>query len=158
MISRFLSNVRDFSPLLLAVMAVCNLVMAFNVRSTVRKSSSVVVTNYVDLVNFPSPVSVGTSSNTVSSLFGSLGSLVPSSSPDLPSVSSSEKEERKVFCNLPYQYFVANRRIGAQICGRYFYEGSLCSGGYISKIFPDRILLEDGSFIVNSNLEGGRVR
>lgn len=49
----------------------------------------------------------------------------------------------------PYVYFLHARRRAAQIWGRFFNEGSLTSYGRIDTIFPDRIRLEDGSYIVN---------
>lgn len=51
----------------------------------------------------------------------------------------------------PYHYFMHNFKRYARIFGRFFSEGSLTSYGRIEIIFPDRILLDDGSYIVNSH-------
>lgn len=54
-----------------------------------------------------------------------------------------------VVTTTPYVYFLHARRRAAQIWGRFFSEGSLTSYGRIDTIFPDRIRLVDGSYIVN---------
>lgn len=54
-----------------------------------------------------------------------------------------------VVTTTPYVYFLHARRRAAQIWGRFFNEGSITSYGRIETIFPDRIRLEDGSYIVN---------
>lgn len=53
-----------------------------------------------------------------------------------------------------YRYMLVGGRKCVELFGRICYVGSRTSYGRIVDIFPDRILLDDGSFIVNSNLEG----
>lgn len=54
-----------------------------------------------------------------------------------------------------YDYFLFDGTRGAKMFDRLFYEGSRTSYGRIDTIFPDRILLENGSYIVNSRWSGG---
>lgn len=52
--------------------------------------------------------------------------------------------------SFPYSYFAADGRSGARLNGRYVYVGSRTAFGIVSDIFPERIILDDGSFINNT--------
>lgn len=73
-------------------------------------------------------------------------SIVRSSKPS----SSSGSVQSLPSVSVHYHYFMAGGNRHVQMWNRYFSEGSLTSYGRIINIFPDRILLEDGSYIVNS--------
>lgn len=75
----------------------------------------------------------------------SVSSPVPSA-PALPVVA----------CLTPYHYFTMGNQMCVKMWGRYYSRGSLCSYGIIRRIFPDRILLDDGSWIVNAEYDGVR--
>lgn len=52
--------------------------------------------------------------------------------------------------NKPFRYFVLGGRRMVAMDGVHFSEGDICSSGIILRIFPDRIILHDGSRIDNS--------
>lgn len=98
-------------------------------------------------------VKVGDETNTVSNVSSDRKESAPVES-DSTSSERGRFSYRPAFSNVvatttPYVYFLHARRRAAQIWGRFFNEGSMTSYGRIETIFPDRIRLEDGSYIVN---------
>lgn len=83
----------------------------------------------------------------VSSL--SLPSSVSSSSSSSPSLPPSYP--------VSYDYFVFSGRPSVRLFGRVYHEGDFTSRGMILRIFPDRILLMNGSVLENvSTTESSR--
>lgn len=136
--SSFLSRLSGFSGLFLLVLALSNFYLAFRASSVINMRS-VTVTNVVE-VAYSVPVSDPTNP--------------PSPSVESPSIrpASSSHPDRPAsheVAQWPYRYFTINRRVGFEIFGRYYYEGSPCSWGRIKEIYPDRILLSSGDWISN---------
>lgn len=137
---KFLQLISPFTGLILLVASLSNFYLAYRASSDIR---STVVTNFVDLVSSPliaSPVSNIVDDVRVFSSPTSSPSTLPSPPP--PSLPRQLAE-------YPYQYFIVGRRIGACMFGRFYYEGSPCSYGKISSIYPDRIILQGGDWILN---------
>lgn len=138
-ISDFVDKLRSFVGLFLFVLCCCNFYLAFRVSSVVNLKS-VVVTNVVEIAS----LSTNFLSSVSSSNFPSL-SILPPSTNTVP----EPVKPRQVF-ETSYQYFLCSRRIGAYMFGRPYYEGSPCSYGRISQIYPDRIILSSGDWISNT--------
>ena len=51
--------------------------------------------------------------------------------------------------DVDFDYYMVGPHRRVNMFGRTFYEGSITSYGRIFRIFPDRIQLENGSFLVN---------
>lgn len=86
---------------------------------------------------------------------------VPSSSASDASGSNvvsvvSDPNAGLVRLSTPYDFFTYDFRRFCRMFDRMFAEGSLTSFGRIVVIFPDRILLEDGSYINNSKWSGSQ--
>lgn len=127
-------------PLSVIACCICNIYFAYRVNV---ESRPVTVFNYHEVTN-----RIDVSSN---SLPSNMFSSVSLSSPDSPSDSVARPSCASV-CRVPYQYFLCGRRIGAYVWGRFYYEGSPCSYGRISMIFPDRIILDSGDWIENARV------
>lgn len=100
------------------------------VSSSPASSSVVSVTNSSPVVSAPSPV-------------------VPD---HVPLSSTNKLFTVQAF----YDYGISWGRRFALLWGRYFYEGDPTSYGEISFIYPERIILADGSVIVNTKWNNAR--
>lgn len=138
-ISRFLSALRDYVPFFIFLSLAGNVFVVYRYESSRRPQ----VVYSVERVF----VNTNTTSSATSPDSGVKSIPPPPSSP--VSVPSSNVVSRTV-CNAEYDYFLYNGVRGVKMWDRFYNEGSLTSFGRISKIFPDRILLEDGGYIVNS--------
>lgn len=142
----FLLALRDYSPFFIFLALLLNVFIVYRFESS-RKPQLVYSVERV-FVNTNSSDKVVSSSSLP----------VVSNVPVLPSVSSvpSSNVVSRSVCNVCYDYFLYNNIRGVKMWDRFYNEGSLTSFGRISKIFPDRILLEDGGYIVNQKwLSGG---
>lgn len=142
----FLLALRDYSPFFIFLALLLNVFIVYRFESS-RKPQLVYSVERV-FVNTNSSDKVVSSSSLP----------VVSDVPVLPSVSSvpSSNVVSRSVCNVSYDYFLYNNIRGVKMWDRFYNEGSLTSFGRISKIFPDRILLEDGGYIVNQKwLSGG---
>lgn len=135
----------DFSrvlPPVLLALAVANFVLACHVGRqnypTVIKEV-LITTNVVASSSSDIPF-LGADTNGLSAVLS--GAFTSSSVPSPTNLPSQ-------VCETSYQYFVVGRRIGCKMFGRFYYEGSPCSYGRISEIYPDRILLASGDWITN---------
>ena len=126
--------------ILFLVGTICNVYLSYRAYSVVKSNSVQSVTNVVELLSSPL---TNSSPSGVKSSFSSPFYHSPLSDPRQDIVVPKEVAE------YPYQYFLIGRRIGVQLFGRFYYEGSPCSYGRIKHIFPDRIILEDGNWIRN---------
>lgn len=138
-ISDIASKIRSYVGIFLFVLCCCNLYLAFRVSSVVNLKS-VVVTNVVEIASFPTNILDSVSSSNFPSSF------LPSS----PTNTLPEPAKPRQVLETSYQYFLCSRRIGAYMFGRPYYEGSPCSYGRISQIYPDRIILSSGDWISNT--------
>lgn len=136
---RLSRSLNGFVPLFIFLALVVNLIIVYRFETT-RKPQVVYSVERV-LIN----------TNTVSSVSARLTNFV--SSVSVPH--SSTGSVVRVSCNVNYDYFLYNGVRGVKMWDRFYNEGSLTSYGRISKIFPDRIILDDGSFIVNQKWIGG---
>ena len=133
---KLLSKLSGLSGLFLLVLSMSNFYLAFR-ASRVVNLKSVTVTNVVEVVNLKSPTN-------------DLPSAVsPFEIPSSPVPASPPVPVPREVAQWPYRYFLVNHRIGLEAFGRYYYEGSPCSYGRISQIYPDRILLHSGDWISN---------
>ena len=140
--SRFLNALKDYAPFFIFLALVSNVFVVYRFEST-RKPQVVysvervfVNTNKSDSVSSPA---APPSSASVSSA---------------RSVVSSNVVSRTV-STVYYDYFIFQGSRGVRMWDRLYNEGSLTSFGRIDKIFPDRILLEDGGYLVNQKWVGG---
>lgn len=126
-------KIRDFLPLLVLALTIFNIysVISFE-RRQVPQVQYIVATNQV-------PTSV-------------------SSSVDVPDLIETQlqddftpinKGSNQVY-NFEYHYFKIGQVRHIKAYGVYYSEGSPTSYGIIKSIFPDRILLENGSILVNT--------
>lgn len=138
-------------PFLMFLLMCTNVFVIYRFEST-RKPR---VVYSVERVLIPSNTVAGVSSKSdISSSKFSLPTNSVSSSLSSSSVSSSSSVPAVVIvCRTPYHYFMLGRNIYVEMFGRYYGRGSLCSYGIIKMIFPDRILLDDGSWILNSKFD-----
>ena len=143
--SRFLSALKDYAPFFIFLALVCNVLVVYRFEST-RKPQIVYSVERV-FVNTNSSASVSAPVVVTNSVKADVSRFV----------SSSNVVSRTV-CNAEYDYFLYNGVRGAKMWDRFFNEGSLTSFGRIKTIFPDRILLEDGGYIVNQRWLSGAVR
>lgn len=60
-----------------------------------------------------------------------------------------------VAASVYYDFFIVNDNRIIKMFDRYYQEGSRCSYGRISIIYPDRLFLDDGSAILNTKWKGG---
>lgn len=97
--------------------------------------------------NFNSNVSISTTNSykTISNI-----SQLVKDSPSSNIVQTYSVPSNTVRATVFYDYFTYDMHRYAIIFDRRFSEGSLTSYGRISTIFPDRILLEDGSYLYNA--------
>lgn len=136
---RLSRSLNGFVPLFIFLALVANLIIVYRFETT-RKPQVVYSVERV-LIN----------TNSVSSVSVPLTNSVSSVSV----VHSSTGFSARVSCNANYDYFLYNGVRGVKMWDRFYNEGSLTSYGRIDKIFPDRIILDDGSFIVNQKWLGG---
>ena len=133
----FLARLSSLSGLFLLVLSLANFYLAYR-ASQVVNMRSYTVTNVVEVVS--------TVSSNIDSVVSSPLSF-SSSSPSVPA--PSPLPVPREVAQWPYRYFLVGRRIGFEVFGRYYYEGSPCSYGRIYQIYPDRILLCGGDWISN---------
>lgn len=131
---------RVLPPVLLAL-SIANFVLACHVG---RQNYPTVIREVQVVTNVIDSVSLGSLPSDISNRLASVAGLIPS----LPSSEICTNMPSQV-CETSYQYFVSGRRIGCKMFGRFYYEGSPCSYGRISYIYPDRILLASGDWISN---------
>ncbi len=120
-----------FMPLLFGVATLCNVLLCYRASSVATRVHD--ITNHVEVVSF--------TTNFVN--LSSMPTNIISSQTDV-------RELPREVARTAYQYFVVGRLIGCKAWGRYYYDGSPCSWGRISAVYPDRILLEDGNWISNT--------
>lgn len=151
--SAFRSSLGSYVNLFVFLALLLNLFVVYRFEST-RKPQVVytvqkvfVNTNISDVVSSP----LGSSDVVSFPLISSPVSSAAASSSFLPRYSSVSNV---VACSADYHYFLIGRDRCARMWDRIFYEGSLTSYGRIVTIFPDRILLDDGSWIQNSHWLG----
>lgn len=145
----FLRSFSAFSGFFLFLAGCANFVLAYKAMQV--GSRVVVTTNIVEMASFTTN-SLPSVSSPVS--FVSSNNLLPSFGRS-PSPLADTNCCREVAC-YPYQYFLVGRRIGAEMFGRYYYDGSPCSYGRIDRIFPDRIILCSGDWISNKVVNDSR--
>lgn len=135
----FLAGLSSASGLFLLVMSLANFYLAYRAAQVVNLRSYT-VTNLVEVVS-----TVPTNTDSV------VSSPVSFSSPSFssPSPDTVNPPVPREVAQWPYRYFLVGRRIGFEVFGRYYYEGSPCSYGRIYQIYPDRILLCGGDWISN---------
>ena len=146
---KVLSWFSSLSGLSLFVLACCNFSLAYKAVSVSR---SVVLTNVVEMAVSPSGLSTNLSSTQSFSPPSSLSPVFSAPTSLAHTVSSPDTPVTKEVARWPYRYFVVRRRIGCEFMNRYYYDGSSCSYGRISAIYPDRILLDGGDWITNTLL------
>ncbi len=132
---RFRSLLVSASPFAVALLFLSNLIVSFFVYRSSRPQALYrffVVTNYVHSVSTNLP-----SSPSSHSLSLNLAAPRESRLPDQVSVD--------------YLYFVLSGRPCVRMYGKIYSEGDYCSRGLILRIYPDRILLWDGTYLENSN-------
>lgn len=139
-----LERLKALTPLFVFIALIVNIFIVISFEKS-RKPQVVYCvrpaeTNHVEKSSDPSPI-----------VSESILSSTPSKTPSALSQSTSSG-----FPSVLYDFFVVNGRRGVQMWGRLFSEGSPTSYGRIVTIFPDRILLEDGSFIINEKWHGSR--
>lgn len=134
--NRILTRIRDFCISSFPLVAFALVISNFVVSCCVARSNhpkfvykTFVITNEVVTV--------------VSQFFGSV------SSPSVSSPVSKDSSTPPPVYPLHYEYFILSGRPVVRMFGSVFHEGDTCSRGVILRIFPDRIILHDGSFIEN---------
>lgn len=142
--SCFLNALKDYAPFFIFLALVSNVFVVYRFESTRKPQVVYSVERVFVNTNVNGVVSVPVS-NSVSSVASSACS-----------VASSNVVSRTV-STVYYDYFVFQGSRGVRMWDRLYNEGSLTSFGRIEKIFPDRILLEDGGFLVNQKWVGGGV-
>lgn len=130
-LSRLGSRLKDLIPLFVFFALVLNLLVVYRFESTrdpqvIYSVQKVPVTNSVERV--------------IESVDSSGGSR---SSP------SNSVSSNSVSVSVYYDYFTVSGVRIVKMWERYWNEGSLTSYGRVSKIFPDRIFLDDGTIISN---------
>ena len=142
--SHFLGSLRDYAPLFIFLALVSNIFIVYRFESTRKPQVVYSVERVFVNTNVSSSASVPVSP-----------ASVPVSSSNVVSRASSSNVVDRTVCNVSYDYFLYNGVRGVKMWDRFYNEGSLTSFGRISTIFPDRILLEDGGYIVNQKWIGG---
>ena len=128
---RFLRFWRRSLPFSLFLLAVCNVLFLWRAVSRLVPRVAVQRTEHTEYVYsvVTDRVEIVTS---------------PSSFDSSISSSSSSKD-----VDVDYDYYLVGFHRRVNMFGRTFYEGSLTSYGRILRIYPDRLLLDNGSYLVN---------
>ena len=147
---RLSRSLNGFVPLFIFLALVANLIIVYRFETT-RKPQVVYSVERV-LINTNTVSSV---SAPLTNSFSSVSAPLANSFSSVSVSHSSTGSTARVSCNANYDYFLYNGVRGVKMWDRFYNEGSLTSYGRISKIFPDRIILDDGSFIVNQKWLGG---
>lgn len=131
-----LASLGRFAGLGFSVLAITNLYLAYKSSSVATRVHD--VTNHVEVVSYVTNyvnVANGIVTNSMSRAYG-------------VSAESVIRDPVEV-ARCRYHYFKVGYRIGALMHGRYYYDGSPCSYGRISSVWPDRIILDNGDYISN---------
>lgn len=128
---RFLRFWRRSLPFSLFLLAVCNVLFLWRAVSRLVPRVDVQRTEHTEYVYsvVTDRVEIVTSPSSNGSSFVS-----PSSCKDI---------------DVDYDYYMVGSHRRANMFGRTFYEGSLTSYGRILRIYPDRLQLDNGSYLVN---------
>ena len=128
---RFLRFWRRSFPFSLFLLAVCNVLFLWRAFSRLVPRVDVQRTEHTEYV-----YSVVTDRVEI---------VTSSSSHDSPYPSSSAFKD----IDVDYDYYMVGPHRRVNLFGRTFYEGSLTSYGRILRIYPDRLQLDNGSYLVN---------
>ena len=130
---------RLWSILIFAV-AISNFVLACTASRSLKTTTiTSIITNVVDHVTVVTQI---------------LSSVSVPVSPDIPIDDSLNYFQPVDHPTHYYRYMLINGVKAVQLFGRLHYVGSRTSYGRIIDIYPDRLLLDSGDTISNSNLKG----
>ena len=132
----FRKKFNSFVPVFILALLVSNCVVIWYFEKSRRPQ----VIYSVERVSSPASVVAVTNSSPV------VSDSSPVVSDHVPLSSTNKLFTVKAF----YDYGISWGRRFALLWGRYFYEGDPTSYGEISFIYPERIILADGSVIVNT--------
>lgn len=156
---RLSNGIQNYIPLLVFIMFALNCFVIYkHERDRKPQIHYMIATNLISRVDAP-PLGTAplVSPATADGANKSGGSLVVDSSVDTNIVDGIYLS-RNVYKS-PFDYFMVNGCPHVQMYGRNYSLGSPTSRGIIVKIFPDAIILKDGSRIENlssANIEHGR--
>ena len=128
---RFLRFWRRSLPFSLFLLAVCNVLFLWRAVSRLVPRVDVQRTEHTEYVY-----------SVVTDRVEIVTSPASHDSSYLPSSASKD-------IDVDYDYYMVGPHRRANMFGRTFYEGSLTSYGRILRIYPDRLHLDNGSYLVN---------